>query len=72
MAIQETMQALAMGARAPFLLFLERGGWLDSAVAIERLAIEARPGVSFRGCDFRWDFRQIDHPLAPRRHLSHR
>ncbi len=28
-------------ARAPFLLFLERGGWLDSAVAIERRAIEA-------------------------------
>ena len=70
MAIQETMQALAMEeppqrgvflfedhkiARATFLLppgclkvttrawllFLERGGWLDSAVAIERRAIEA-------------------------------
>jgi hypothetical protein len=70
MAIQETMQALAMEepprrgvflfedhkiARATFLLppgclkvttrawllFLERGGWLESAVAIERRAIEA-------------------------------
>ncbi|MFT5340071.1 MAG: hypothetical protein ACI9IO_001825 [Cyanobium sp.] len=56
MAIQETMQALAMEdpprrgvflfedhkiAPAPFLLFQERGGWLDSAVAIERRAIEA-------------------------------
>ncbi|WP_094559294.1 hypothetical protein [Synechococcus sp. 8F6] len=70
MAIQETMQAMAMEqpprrgvflfedhkiARATFLLppgclkvttrawllFLEREGWLDSAVAIERRAIEA-------------------------------
>ncbi|MCP9913085.1 hypothetical protein KBZ07_06655 [Cyanobium sp. BA20m-14] len=56
MAIQETMQALAMEdprrrgvflfedhkiARATFLLFQVRGGWLDSAVAIERRAIEA-------------------------------
>ena len=70
MAIQETMQALAIQdppqrgvflfedhkiARATFLLppgclkvttrswllFLERQGWLDSAVAIERRAIEA-------------------------------
>ena len=41
MAIQETMQALATEACAPFLLFQERGGWLDSAVAIERRAIEA-------------------------------
>ncbi|MEX0588550.1 MAG: hypothetical protein WD136_04770 [Cyanobium sp.] len=70
MAIQETMQALAMDepprrgvflfedhkiARATFLLppgclkvttrawllYLERQGWLDSAVAIERRAIEA-------------------------------
>ena len=94
MAIQETMQSLAMEdpprrgvflfedhkiARATFLLppgcskvttrafllFLERGGWLDSAVAIERRAIEA--GRSFRGCDFRQiDYEQRQHrPLGP-------